>query len=912
MLPTKGTLGTILTLPGSGRRLALALALAAVFACALVVTHAPAGSAQTIAEEPSPGTSSEELSPKISSPGEAELGRGDYARAVEILTARLKASPADAAAQRLLLRAQLETGRYTEAEAAARAFLNAHPEAGGVRHELGEALAATGRYAEAGKEFEGAAAALAGEGGAPTARLASDLRRAEVLEAMGQEPRAREIYSALVRFYVEHAPGDAPTLTTVARALVHLERFREARDLYSKVWVTDPTHLEAQLGGGELFTEKYNYAEASVFFEDALAVNPNSPRAHLGVAINKRFEGGEEMLASLSRALAVNPNLVEARTLAAALALEAGEHDNASAEIDKGLRINPRAPELHALRAAQLYLQDKDYGAAAAQALQSNPRYGRLYETLAHYATITRRVEQAVEFSRRAVELSPRLWSAHLSLGMALLRLGRMEEGRAEVEKSFAGDPFNAWAKNTLDLLDAMRDFRETRRGDFVVKAGANESAVLGPLAADLLEEAAAKLTAKYKFTPKGPVVVELFPNHEDFAVRALGLPGLGALGVCFGQVIAQDSPSARATGEFNWGGTLWHEYTHVITLQMTDYRVPRWFTEGLSVYEERLARPGWGGGWNPSVVRAYAEGHWFKIAELDAGFMRPRRAGDVGLAYFQASQVVEFVVERYGFDAVLRMLALYRDKARTPEVLRQALKLSEDEFDRAFMEYVGTKARPLQEGLGASTLSDTAPLSKEVVLRLLSTQDTFALRVRAGQLLRDEGDLEGGARHFRRAAELFPYYTGEGNVYESLADVYEKSGDTAAAAGALESLLKHDETNLKALGRLADLRVKQGDHARALEALRLGFYVTPFEPAAHARAGELYLATKNAAGALAEFQAALALRPPNVAEANYNVARALHALGRTPEAKRSVLRALETAPGYEKAQELLLTITGQ
>ncbi|MET0649537.1 MAG: tetratricopeptide repeat protein [Pyrinomonadaceae bacterium] len=898
---TSSTLRAVPNLQRSGRRFVPALALSAALACVFALAHAPAGSAQITIDN---------LSSTPSPPGEAALKRGDYARALELLGARLKESPADASAQRLLLRAQLETGRYAEAEGAARAFLNGHPEAGGVRHELAEALAATGRYAEAITEFERAAASPAGEG--PAARLASDLRRAELLEATGQEQRAREIYSALVRFYNENEPDDAPTLTTVARALVRLEKFQDARNLYAEAIEADPAYLEAHLGGGELFTEKYNYAEAAVFFADALAINPNSARAYLGVAANKRLEGGDQVVAALTRVFAVNPNMVEARALAAALALEAGEHDEATAELEKGLSVNPRASELHALRAAQLYLQDQDYAAAAAQALAVNPRYGRLYETLAHYATITRRVGEAAEFARRAVELAPRRWSARLALGMALLRLGRMEEGRAEVEKSFEGDPFNAWAKNTLDLLDAMRDFRETRRGAFVVKSASGETEVLGPLAAGLLEEAAAKLTAKYKFTPKGPIVVELFPNHEDFAVRALGLPGLGALGVCFGQVIAQDSPSARPAGEFNWGGTLWHEYTHVITLQMTDYRIPRWFSEGLSVYEERLARPGWGGGWNPSVLRAYADGRWFKIADLDAGFMRPRRADDVSLAYFQASQVVEFVVERHGFDAVLRMLALYRDKARTPDVLRQALKLSEAEFDHAFMEYVGAKARPLQEGMGVAPLSAAASLPKEAVLRLLSTRETFALRLRAGHLLRDEGDVEGAVQHFRRAAELFPYFAGEGNPYEALADIHEKRGDAAAAAEALESLLKHDETNLKALGRLADLRVRQGDRARALEALRLGFYVAPFEPASHARAGELYLETRDAAGALASFQAALALRPPNEAEANYNVARAYHVLGRTAEAKRSVLRALEAAPSYEKAQELLLTITGQ
>jgi cellulose synthase operon protein C len=310
-------------------------------------------------------------------------------------------------------------------------------------------------------------------------------------------------------------------------------------------------------------------------------------------------------------------------------------------------------------------------------------------------------------------------------------------------------------------------------------------------------------------------------------------------------------------------------------------------------------------------VLRAHADGRWFKIEDLDAGFMRPRRADDVPLAYFQASQVVEFITDRYGFDAVLKMLALYRDKARTPEVLRQALKLTEPEFDRAFAEYVGAKARPLQAALGAAG-ADVAQLPKEEVLKRLAAQETFALHLRAGALFQAEGDAASAARHFKRGAELFPYYTGPGNPYEAMADVYEKGGDAAAAADVLELLVKYDETNLKALNRLAGLRLKQGDGARALEALRLGFYVAPFDQAAHARAGELYLEGKDAAGALAEFRAALALRPPNEAEANFNVARAYHALGRTAEAKRSVLRALEAAPTYEKAQELLLTITGQ
>jgi tetratricopeptide (TPR) repeat protein len=840
-------------------------------------------------------------------PGLAELKKGDYENAVKLLSARLAANPNDIDAAKYLLRAYIETGRYAEAEAAARKFLLKTPEAARVRHELAEVFAVSGRYAEAIGEFERAAAAAK----SPREKLESDLRRGEILKRVGQEDSARQVFESLVTYFTEKDPQTVQELTVVARALVHLEKFQEANEVYRAAIEADSSYLEAHLGAAELFTEKYNYADSAQFLVEALALNPNSARAHLYVALNKRIEGSTETGAALNRALAINPNLVEALTYKAGLELEEGEFVEAATGIEKAFKINPRSLDAHALRAAMLYLQDRAYEPEVTAALAINPRYGTILNVLSHYATQTRRTAQAVQFARRAIEIQPGLWSARLNLGMALLRLGQMEEGRTEVEKAFKGDPFNLWAKNTLDLLDAMKDYRETKRGPFVIKASAEESDVISGYAAELLQEASAKLTAKYKFTPQGPIVVEIFPNHEDFAVRTLGLPGLGALGVCFGQVIAQDSPSARPPGEFNWGSTLWHEYTHVVTLQMTDYRIPRWFSEGLSVYEERRARPGWGDDWNPMLLRAFAEGRWLKIADLDGGFQRPQSPEDLPIAYFQASQVCEFIVDRYGFDAILRMLALYREKAQTADILRQVLKLTESEFDRAFKEYLEPKTRPLQDAL-KTNFNVGASLTKEEVLKMLTTQDTFVLHLRAGHLFRAEGDIETAAIHFKRAIELFPYYTEEGNAYEPLAEILVKKNQNAQAADLIAALGKYDETNLKALKTLVQLRLALGDRAGALEAMRLSFYINPFEYAMHTRAGELSLEAKDYAQALAEFQVTLALDAPNKAEANYNVANAYHLLGRQPEARRSILRALEAAPSYEKAQELLLKITGQ
>jgi len=243
--------------------------------------------------------------------------------------------------------------------------------------------------------------------------------------------------------------------------------------------------------------------------------------------------------------------------------------------------------------------------------------------------------------------------------------------------------------------------------------------------------------------------------------------------------------------------------------------------------------------------------------------------------------------------------------------VLQAVLKLSESDFDREFGAYVEAKVRPLQQALVTST-NNAASLSKAQVLKLLETADTFALHLRAAELLAADGDTQGAISHYSRALELFPYVMGQDNTYEALAKLLEQKGDKAQAAKTLDTLVKTDENNLEAMKSIARLRLELGERQQALDALQASFFISPFDYKLHTQAGELSLETKDYAKALTEFQVVLALAPPNIAEANYNVAAAFHALGRQPEAKRAVLRALEAAPRYEKAQELLLRIVGQ
>ncbi|HEX8089085.1 MAG TPA: tetratricopeptide repeat protein, partial [Blastocatellia bacterium] len=260
------------------------------------------------------------------------------------------------------------------------------------------------------------------------------------------------------------------------------------------------------------------------------------------------------------------------------------------------------------------------------------------------------------------------------------------------------------------------------------------------------------------------------------------------------------------------------------------------------------------------------------------------------------------------------RMLALYKDGAKTPDVLQRALKLSPAEFDRAFNDYIRAKTSSFVEAVGGGPPRAVAgePLSKEALAALLRARpNDYFLHFRLGALYKNEGDAGRALEHLRRAAELFPYYAGEGNPYALLAEIYESRGQKAEAATALESLTRYNETDVEALTKLARLRLSMGDQKGALQALETSFYIQPFDASLHKLAGSVYLEQGSGPQAAKEFRALLALTPPDLAEAHYDLARSLDASGNRADARREVLRALEIAPGFEKAQELLLKLRG-
>ena len=209
------------------------------------------------------------------------------------------------------------------------------------------------------------------------------------------------------------------------------------------------------------------------------------------------------------------------------------------------------------------------------------------------------------------------------------------------------------------DLKKGEFDYHATPH--FFVKLDRGESRVLWPYLELMLEEIYEQLTRKYAFEPTGPdecdgkILVSTFPTHGEFSARTVGLPGMGASGACLGHVITMVSPKAmkHSPVPFNWRGVLEHEFMHVITLQKTGYRIPRWFTEGLSTHEERDAQRHM----DAMLVWALAKDRLLPLEQLNLGFYRPAFPNHVPLSYYHASLVCAYLEEKLGFGALLTML---------------------------------------------------------------------------------------------------------------------------------------------------------------------------------------------------------------------------------------------------------------
>ena len=652
---------------------------------------------------------------------------------------------------------------------------------------------------------------------------------------------------------------------------------------------TQPANSKAlyKVRWGMLLHERFNDTDAAGLFREALAKDPSNAEAYVGLALVSADGFDGQAADYLAKAIELEPKLAGAHEVMADFALANDDRGAAAAEADKAIALENDALDAMAIHAAIELIADRSPDAWFARIQTINPTYGEAYARVARQLELHYRYEDAVTYYRRAIEADPRLWAAHSALGIDLMRLGKEDEPFRELRLSYNNGYRDAATVNSLRLLESYKNFETFRDSTTILRLNKAEAALLLPYLQAELHTILATYEKKYRLKLPGPVQVELYPDHEDFAVRTLGLPGLGALGVTFGEVVAMDSPSARRPGDFNWGSTLWHEISHVFILAATNHRVPRWFTEGLAVHEEGERSPEWKGRITPEVLLAIRDKKLLPVATLDRGFVSPEYPSQVVVSYFQAGSTCDFLKEKWGEEKLLDMVHSYAKLQTTPQVIEQDLGLVPEEFDKQYLAWIGQKY-----GSEATHFDEWR-------------QKLKALAAAAGQKQYDAVLEQGPA-----ILAMYREYVDDANVYELMADADKARGDAKSEAAVLTAYEHAGGQTPDVLKRLATLEEAAGQPAEASATLEHLNYIYPVKDEdLHRRLGDLLYGQKYYDGAIREYKARVASNPVDKAGAEFNLARAYFAAGQKDKAEESVLAALETAPGYRPAQKLLLEL---
>ncbi|HUD21352.1 MAG TPA: tetratricopeptide repeat protein [Acidobacteriaceae bacterium] len=638
---------------------------------------------------------------------------------------------------------------------------------------------------------------------------------------------------------------------------------------------------------GMLLHERFNDTDAASLFQEALAKDPSNAEAYVGLATVSADGFDSKAGEYAAKAIALDPKLAEAHELLADLELTNDDTDTAVAEADKAIALEDDALDAMATHAAVELIADRPPDAWLAKIHAINPGYGEAYVHIARQLELHYRYEDAVTYYRKAIEVEPRLWVAHSELGIDLMRLGKEDEPYTELELSYNNDYRDAGTVNSLKLLDSYKNYDTFSDPTTIIKLDKAEAGQLLPYMQAELHTIIATYEKKYRMTLPGPVQVEVYPNHEDFAVRTTGMPGLGALGVTFGEVIAMDSPSARKPGDFNWGSTLWHEMSHVFILTATNHRVPRWFTEGLAVHEEGKRSPEWSYRATPEVLIAIRDKKLLPVADLDRGFVIPQYPSQVIVSYFQAGTICDFIETKWSEDKLLDMVHSFARLQTTTQAIQQNLGISTEQFDQQYLAWINQKY-----GTEAAHFDEWKDKLKALVTAAEQKQYDTVLQ-------------QGPA-----VIAMYPEYVDDANAYELMAEADQARGD-AKSETAILTAYEHEGGQMPDdLKHLATLEEAAGQPAEAEATLERINYIYPVKDEdLHRRLGDLLYAQKQYDGAIREYNVLAVSNPVDKAGAQFDLAQAYFAAGQMDKAEDSVLGALETAPGYRPAQKLLLEL---
>jgi tetratricopeptide (TPR) repeat protein len=673
-----------------------------------------------------------------------------------------------------------------------------------------------------------------------------------------------------------------------------------------------PDYREAYLASGELALRKNDFALAGRTFNQAAERFPEDPEIIFGVAQAFAPSDTKVMEQAIQRVLELNTNHVGARLLIVDNQVDAEEYVEAEEILQDIEKINPAHPELWSYRAVLAHLRADAAGetSARARALKtwsSNPAVDHL---IGRKLSQKYRFAEGAAYQRRALAFDPEFVPAKNQLAQDLLRLGADTEGWQLAEEVNRDDPYDVVAYNLTTLKDNLGKYRTLTNAHFILRMQPREADIYGAQALALLDRARTNLTAKYGLELTNRVTVEVFHDQKDFAIRTFGLPGgAGFLGVCFGNVITANSPATRPGTPANWEAILWHEFCHVVTLNLTRNKMPRWLSEGISVYEERQANPAWGEKLTPQYRQFILGDQLTPISDMSAAFLKAKSPLMLQFAYYQSSLVVEFLVERYGLEKLRAILA---DLGRGVEINAAIAKHTAPmkQLETEFAALARERTAKIGAGLDwEKATKETLPGVEARDAWETGSPTNYNALMRQAQRFIAEKNYTEAIAPLRKVIAEFPPDTGATSARTLLASAYRglKDEENERAVLLEQAALASDAPDTYA--RLMELEAARKNWPGVLTNATRFLAVNPLLPEPHRARAEAAEALGEPGAAIESWHTLLALDPPDPAEAHYRLGRLLHQAG-DARAKRHVLQALEEAPRYRDAHRLLLELS--
>ncbi|TVQ30450.1 MAG: hypothetical protein EA376_12985 [Phycisphaeraceae bacterium] len=750
--------------------------------------------------------------------------------------------------------------------------------------------------------------------------------RAEALDGLGRFEEADAALEPAIQRLLRDRIDDAEQLVEGVRCLAHRARLRgEPASHYRQMMGLlgrarddlDRLHWPAMLAEARLLYDKDNRQEALQAVAGALALNPAIAEAWAirgRIAVDGfNFRGAEVVAEHLRELEARLPGRAEHSPIADIILTSAWLRQN-----DPGLaedQLEPtldRYPHLREALAVRCAIEAVGYDFDAVERMlesfdELSPGSPLALFTVGKALAENRQYLEAADFLERASARQPNWPAPMIELGLLELQSGRDLRAARALRRVAELDPFNRRAANSLILIEELLTYDTVENDHFIVRFRPGPDRILAEEMLKPLEEIHRVVSDAFDHEPDRRTVLELMPDHEWFAVRIVGMPGIHTIAAATGPVIAMETPRIGPghSGVYDWIRVVRHEYAHTVTLSKTRNRIPHWFTEAAAVHLELAPR-------DYDTIRllvgALENDALFDMRQINIAFVRPEKPTDRAQAYAQGHWMYEHIIERYGERAPLEMMDLYADGLREEAVIRSVLGVSREEFYEGFKPWAREQARSW--GLLASPTipellieesiaTDEAREKAEAALEQLALEAGFAAGGvgRAGRFdielpepsremvdhwleaRPDHADilelavtLELRAREGDPDASMIPLLERYAQArpvdpmpHRLLARLRLRDDATDARIGAiphLEFLDAREQRSSTYAIELADIYSRAGDLENASRKARRATHIAPFNAANREQAARVALLKRDYAEALTHLEALTVIEP--------------------------------------------------